>query len=462
MPPAPAAWLASVLDAVPDYQEFQTPAELHRSSVRLVEEFPDLANLQIVGRSTDGRPIELLTVGRGRRTALWLGVPHPNEPIGSLSVDFLSRALCERAELRERLDTRFLFVKAIDADGLALNQGWLKGAFSPLRYALNYYRCSAAEQVEWGFPIAYKTLRFSTPPAETRTVMQLVRAHLPDFYYSLHNASFCGIYYYLSQHRSGLFAELHDLVAAHGLPLHRGEPEVPFIDAWAPAVFPFFGIRAAYDYMARHLDSDPGGVIMTGTCSADYVRDHVPGALCMVCELPYFTDAAITNQRPADTSRSAALAEGLDRTASVLKVMDSHFSALRAQQPALQDSCARLFRSVADYLHRTPPRLTAQRRQLETDATFREPATHAQAFDALVCKPFQAVLQLGEVYRLAHEAGEASRADEIRAEVQRRIERLEADSNIEVLPLKKLVAVQVGSGLLAMLHAQSGGPDETG
>ena len=462
MPPTPAAWLASVLDSVPDYQEFLTPAELHRSSVRLAEEFPALANLQTVGRSTDGRPIELLTVGRGKRTALWLGVPHPNEPIGSLSVEFLSRALCERAELRERLDTRFLFVKAIDADGLALNQGWLKGAFSPLRYALNYYRCSAAEQVEWGFPITYKTLRFSTPPAETRTVMQLVRDHRSDFYYSLHNASFCGIYYYLSQRRSGLFAELHDLVAAHGLPLHRGEPEVPFIDAWAPAVFPFFGIRAAYDYMARHLDSDPGRVITTGTCSADYVRDYVPDALCMVCELPYFTDPAITDQRPADVSRGTALAEGLDRTASVLKVMDSHFSALQTHRPTVQDSCARLSRSVADYLHRTPPRLTAQRRQLETDATFRESATRAQAFDALVCKPFQAVLQLGEVYRLAQEAGEASRADEIRAEVQRRIERLEVDSNIEVLPLKKLVAVQVGSGLLAMLHAQSDGPDETG
>lgn len=453
----PAAWLASVLDAVPDYREFLTPAELHRGSVRLVEEFPDLADLRTVGRSTDGRPIELLTVGQGRRTALWLGVPHPNEPVGSLSVEFLSRALCERAALRERLDTRFLFVKAIDADGLALNQGWLKGMFSPLRYALDYYRCSAAEQVEWGFPITYKTLRFSEPPAETRVVMQLVRDYRPDFYYSLHNASFCGVYYYLSQRRSGLFAELHDLVGAYDLPLHRGEPEVPFIDAWAPAVFPFFGIRPAYDYMARHLDDDPGRVITTGTCSADYVRAHVPDALSMVCELPYFTDAAITDQRPADTSRGEALAEGLTRTEATLRVIDAHFSALQSRRPELQESSARLYRSVADYLHRTPARLAAQRRQLEADTAFREAATRAQAFDALVCKPFQAVLQLGEVYRLAQAGDEAGQAGEIRGEVLRRIERLEADSNIEVLPLKKLIAVQVGSGLLAMLHAQGGG-----
>ena len=112
---------------------------------------------------------------------------------------------------------------------------------------------------------------------------------------------------------------------------------------------------------------------------------------------------------------------------------------------------------MADYLHRTPARLAAQRRQLEADTAFREPATRAQAFDALICKPFQAVLQLGEVYRLAQAGSEAGQAEEIRGEVQRRIERLEADSNIEVLPLKKLVAVQVGSGLLAMLHAQGDG-----
>ena len=91
--------VTEVLQTVPDYQEFLTPEELHQSSVRLVEEFPQIAHLQTVGASTEGRPIELLTIGRGSRTALLLGVPHPNEPIGTLTLEFLSRLLCERQEI---------------------------------------------------------------------------------------------------------------------------------------------------------------------------------------------------------------------------------------------------------------------------------------------------------------------------------------------------------------------------
>ncbi|MGH9425259.1 MAG: M14 family zinc carboxypeptidase, partial [Terriglobia bacterium] len=178
--------------AIPDYQEFLTPEELHESSVQLVEEFPQLAQLREIGTSTEGRSIELLTIGNGPKAALFLGAPHPNEPIGTLTLDFLSRLLCERQDLREELGYTFLIVKVSDPDGLTLNTGWLKEKFSPLTYALNYYRPPQDEQVEWGFPIHYKTLRFTTPPAETQAVMKLMEQYRPTFYYSLHNASFCG------------------------------------------------------------------------------------------------------------------------------------------------------------------------------------------------------------------------------------------------------------------------------
>ena len=53
------------------------------------------------------------------------------------------------------------------------------------------------------------------------------------------------------------------------------------------------------------------------------------------------------------------------------------------------------------------------------------------------------------------EAGEEGQADEIRAQVEERMQKIEAESDIVILPLKKLVAVQTGSGLLA-LQAQMG------
>lgn len=436
--------LNDILRIIPDYQEFPTLAELHQSSVQLVEEFPRLARLQTIGTSTDGRPIELLTIGRGKRTALFLGAPHPNEPIGLLTLEFLSRLLCERDDLRTQLDYTFLMVKASDPDGLALNEDWFKGAFSPLKYALNYYRPPQDEQVEWGFPIHYKTLHFTTPPAETQAVMQLMEQYRPDFLSSLHNASFCGVYFYLSRRLPALFPQLQQLVAERELPLHNGEPEVPYIQPWNRAIYPLFGAQEGYDFLEKNLGKDPAPFFSTGTSSDDYLKKLVPQALSLICELPYFTDPTLEDDTPSGTSRREAMAEGMDRTEATVRLLESHFLAVRDRLPP-----DRLFRSVAEYLRRTPQRLVAQRNAL-TERAYQQEATRAQAFDARVCRSFHCLLYMGEMYRLAKSIGETGRAEGMQAHINERMAQLSAESTLQILPLKKLVAIQAGSSLLGL------------
>ena len=436
--------LNDILQTIPDYQDFLTLDELHESSRRLVDEFPGLAKLQVIGESTEGRSIELLTIGHGKRTALLLGAPHPNEPIGVLTLEFLSRLLCEQSDLREQLDCTFLIVKASDPDGLALNEGWFKGAFSPLKYALNYYRPPQDEQVEWGFPIHYKTLHFTTPPAETQVVMQLMQQYRPDFLYSLHNASFCGVYFYLSRHLPALFPQFHQLVADQGLPLHNGEPEVPYIQPWDRAIYPLFGAQEGYDFLAQNLGEDPAPYLSTGTSSDDYLKKLVPHALSLVCELPYYTDPILEDETLAGVSRREAMAEGMNRTEATVRILETHFGALRERLPQ-----NRLFRSVAEYLRRTPKRLVAQRNAL-TASAYQQEATRAQAFDARVCRSFHCLLYLGELYRLATAIGESDRATDMRTHIEDRMAQIEAEGTIQILPLRKLVAIQTGSGLLAL------------
>jgi hypothetical protein len=439
-----------MLLTIPDYQEFLTPEELHERSVQLVEEFPHLAQLREIGTSTEGRPIELLTIGNGPKAALLIGAPHPNEPIGTLTLDFLSRLLCERQDLREQLGYTFLIVKVSDPDGLTLNTGWLKEKFSPLTYALNYYRPPQDEQVEWGFPIHYKTLHFTTPPAETQAVMWLMEEYRPTFYYSLHNASFCGVYFYLTRRLPQLFTRLHQLVAKHELPLHRGEPEVPYIQAWEQAIYPLFGAREQYDFLANSLRTDPAPYLVTGTSSDDYLKQLVPESLSLVCELPYFTDPVLEDDSPSGISRREAMAEGMRRTEETLRVLETHFLALQNSLPR-----NRLFRSVAEYLRRTPKRLAAQRATIAEPAYAQE-ASRAQAFDARVCRSFHVVLYLGELYRLAKEIGEEGRAEEMRVHIATRTEQISAESEIRTLPLRQLVSLQVMSGLLTMQACASG------
>jgi hypothetical protein len=109
----------------------------------------------------------------------------------------------------------------------------------------------------------------------------------------------------------------------------------------------------------------------------------------------------------------------------------------------------RLTRSVRDYLAKAPRRLAADRADAETPP-YARPATRAEAMDATVCSLFRHALYLGEVHRLATMVGDGGVADSIRARLQVLTAEVEQASELRVLPLRPLVAVQSGAGLLAL------------
>jgi hypothetical protein len=442
--------LPGLLARVPDHREFLSFEELRASSRALAAEFPGLARLETAGTSAEGRPIELLTIGHGRRPALLVGVPHPNEPIGTLTLEFLCRLVCEDAEVRRRLDATLHVIKVADPDGYVLNEGWMKGGFSPLRYALHYYRPPHREQVEWSFPVEYKTLGFATPAPETAVVMRVMQRTRPRFFYSLHNAGFCGVYFYVSAERPALFSSLHALVTSQGLPLHRGEPEVPYLRTLAPAIYALFGVDETYEYLAKTLGEDPAPLIEAGTSSDDWLR-RVSEAFSLVCELPYYTAPALEDTAPAGRSRREAILAGVSRAENLHGECARTFARLAGRLPD-----HRLTRSVADYVKKAPKRLAAERTNAAGDAFSRE-ATRAEAMDATTCRLFYHLLYLGEVYRLADMVGEQALAGDLRSRIQAVAEEVERESELRVLPLRPLVAMQAGAGLLALdsLHDEA-------
>ncbi len=428
---------------VPDYQEFLTVQELSASSRDLARRYPKLVTLQTIGTSLEGRPIEMLTIGNGARTALLLGTPHPNEPIGTLTLEFLSRRLCEDDDLREELGYTFLIIKCADPDGTVLNEGWFKEPFTPLTYALNFYRPPHREQVEWSFPVHYKTLHFTNTCPETRAVMEVMEHNRPTFLYSLHNAGFCGVYFYVSRPLPGLFPRLRRVVASQGLPIHQGEPEVPYLKRFEEGMYSLFGVQETYDYLARNLADDPAPYIEAGTSSDDYLKTLTAG-YTLVTEVPYYLDPVLQDRSPAGMTRREAILQGVFRVDSIYHDIREYFAIVSRGAPR-----DRLYRSVDDYTRKTPKRLAALKREVESPQYSRE-ATRAEAFDSTVCRVFHHMLYLGEVYRLAVARG----SEEVARVVRRRLEeicgQIDGQSDLQTLPLQKLVAVQVGSGLHAL------------
>ena len=80
-------------------------------------------------------------------------------------------------------------------------------------------------------------------------------------------------------------------------------------------------------------------------------------------------------------------------------------------------------------------------------------ATRAEALDATTCRAFYHLVYLGEVHRLALTCREPRVAGEIEAYLARHMGDVERESALAVLPIRPLVAVQAGTGLLAMASA---------
>jgi hypothetical protein len=436
--------VAALLGRVPDHAGFLGPDRIGQEAERLCRDFPGLSRREAVGHSAEGRPIELLTVGHGSRPVLLLGVPHPNEPVGTLTALFLARLLCEDEGLRVRLGVTLWIVPIADPDGLALNASWLAEPLTLLGYARGFYRPPHHEQVEWSYPVDYRTLRFNRPAPETAVVMRVMERVRPQVFFSLHNSGFGGVYFYASSDRPALFGHWRALAGRLGMPLHLAEPEVPYLEEFGPATYRLFGIADTYEYFARTLDGDPAVLIEAGTCGDDWLR-RVCTAFSLVCEVPFFTAPAIGDGTGAGLTRREALLAGHARAREI----HGHCAdALGQLGTSARDE--RLLRSLRSYVAKTPSRLQADVAYAESPDYDRE-ATRSQACAADLGTAFYHLLYLGEAYRAAVGAGADRLATALDARLTSLAADLEGGAGMKPLPLRSLVAMQAGAGLLTLL-----------
>ncbi|MGI6566816.1 MAG: hypothetical protein GX341_00865 [Firmicutes bacterium] len=438
---------------IPEYEVFLTVDELNSRTKQLSRRYPDVVEQSVIGRSRLGEPIYCLKIGEGRKRVVWFGCPHPNEPIGTLTIDFWAELLAKDDALREELDCTFFLVKCIDPDGTRLNEGWFKGPFDIYTYASNFYRPAGKDQVEWTFPIEYKTLKFDSPLPETQALMELIDTAKPHFLYALHNAGFGGAYFYINRQVPSLYPELHRAIENLGIPLSQGEPEVPWAKTFAKAVYELTKSTDAYDYYAQFAPGDPAQMVMAGASSSEYAAKY--NTLCLVSELPYFYHPSIDDASPTDRMRTEVLSSSLEMQQEMVGFLAPRHEQIRACQGSPFAA------ALQEFLGKTPQRLQAQRAWIETLKADDRPATTAEAFDSLVVMRFYVMLYYGMLARHcrwcadqdpARQGEYLQLAEEIDGELLRTAERLEAEYPYQVIPIRKLVSAQLASGLYTLPH----------
>jgi len=323
-------------------------------------------------------------------------------------------------------------------------------------YARHHYRPPTFQQIEWNFPVDYKTLQFHDPVPETQALMALMEQIRPDFVFSLHNSGFGGAYFYITEEAPSLYDPFHKLVESQDLPLHLGEPEMPYMSMYANAIFKNTGIAEEYDYLRQHTDTDPAKIIKAGTDSFDYARS-ICDPFGLVCEVPYYYNPAIGNTSSSDTVRRDALLQGVEQERE-------DFSFFQEQYNKVKDALTvpSPFRdSIEETLRTYQQHLAAEENWAQTDPKAAEMATVAEKFDNLVIRRFYSLFPLGMFVRMLDTqiaaTGESSILASVREKAtsafEARCSELETILDYTVIPIQKLVRVQLGSALLTAGYA---------
>ena len=381
-----------LLRGIPDYREFLTAQELDDSSAALARDYPDVVSVFPFGKTKEGRTLNCMKIAGGQHVALMFGCPHPNEPIGTMMLEYFTRALAENKALRDELDYTWYIVKAWDYDGLMLNEKWLKGPYTLYNYSRNFFRPAGFKQVDWTFPIDYKELHFHSPIPETQAMMKLIDEIRPEFIYSLHNAGFGGVYWYETAATPEIWDDLHAASLSQDVPMNLGEPEAPYCQLLAPAIYKELSITDEYDYLEKYGTKNIGQAIKVGSCSADYANRRW-GSFTMLTEEPYFFDRRINDLSPADITRGEAALEGLDWGAQANRFLSGELNKtiqyMDAENP---------FRLALEAFTVNRSEV-ATRNMIASNPDFAKPATVAEKFDNLLVKKFYKLLQYGMLIR---------------------------------------------------------------
>ncbi|MCY4010384.1 MAG: M14 family zinc carboxypeptidase [Anaerolineaceae bacterium] len=448
--------LKEIAANIPHYEYFLTVDEMRASTAQLHAEFPDITRVRVVGTTREDDPLELLSIHHqdGLPNAFLFGAPHPNEPIGCMAIEFLSRLLCEDESLRDELGFNWHFIKCIDADGTRLNEGWFRGPFHLRNYHRDFYRPRMPEQVEWTFPIDYKTLHFDQPLPETRALMRCIDELQPRFLYSLHNAEFGGVYYYISEGAEDIFPLYQELPSWFDLQLELGEPEMPYAVEFAPAIYKLPTVQDAYDFLEEQSDADPASLMQQGSSSFGYAEKY--GTKALIVEMPYWDDPRVSDLSASHVTRREAIREGAERSFATSEWLQNQWETaaphLKLDTPlhrAAQDSSITARRWAQGRLY-----------WVENSSVADEAATVAELFSnqvslasfeqrgrAMWLRALEAEINAGNQHEVILKARDAAEA-----EFEGRASALEAATDYRILPIRSLVGVQVCAGLAAAHH----------
>ena len=437
----------SIINNVPSYTRFLSVREIDA----LIKDIKDMPGVKyhVMGKTVNEEDLTLMEIGDSDTTALIIGVPHSDEPLGSLVTTYFARWLAQHPQEVKSLGWRWLFIPILERRGMRLNEMWFNVPDSFAAMAKTSFREPTEDQYEWSFPIEYEGYQWTVTRPETRLIQKVIKIEKPQLLCGLHHSGFTNGYYYFSRDIPDLYPKLRKFATSLRIPLANRAPDVPFGKMLSPGFYQMYGLKDYLEYYSKK-DSKVILSLKRGACSDEWYQDTVSGGFSFNCEVPMFLTPKLLDNSPSLVSYKAMMQQQYQR--KKLRVAYSR----------------KLFDKLQDYAHLADPLLYAMAQKHVDNAkmslahekhilsTMEErPVSKAELFENMVIADLFDLFFIGQIWRVSESIclkGEAPKIcrlmESADVEITSLAKGIEQQGNFYQVPLRTAVKMQLGSILI--------------
>ena len=438
-------YFSRLLKDVPNYSRFLRVNEIEDCAKKF-KRYPSVEE-RTIGKTAENRPLKMYSMGEGEKTALIIGVPHSDEPLGSLVTIYFADWMATHPEA-EFFEWRWLIIPVLEQRGMRMNEAWFNKIDSLIDTAKTYFREPTENQYEWTFPFEYKGYEWVHARPESIAVREICKNEKPDLLCNLHHCGFYDTYFYFSRNLPKAYPRLRRLAKNLELPLSKITPDVPFGKRLAPGFFQMYGVKDYIDYYTRY-EPDNLLIMKRGASSDEWYQEMI-GGFSFNCEVPLFKSSMNRNEEKSNQM----LRELLEiRKKKRWAAIEYCIEALTKLEPFFCFSDPVLLGSVLKHIADAKLALDYAKPQISSIGDRK--ASNFEVFENDLMVDIADLLLLGQIWRVTNELQKKQRKNQIdtlsektNRKMMALAKKIQIQGGFTPIPLKKLVKMQIGSILI--------------
>jgi len=433
-----------IIAEVPDYSRFLRVNEIEE----FAENFRQYSSVEerTIGKTAENTPLKMYMMGNGRKTGLIIGVPHSDEPLGSLVTTYFMKWMVTHPEA-DFFQWRWLIIPVLERRGMLMNEGWFNDFSSLVSMAKSHFREPVEDQYEWTFPFKYKNYQWTHSRPEADAVKEILKSEAPDLLCGLHHVAFYNTYYYFSRDLPEAYPRLRELAKTLKLPFSEQAPDVPFGKVLAPGFYQMYGLKDYWDYYSKN-EPEKLSRLKRGACSDEWYEDTI-GGFSFNCEVPLFQSSVKKDNQASERNLKELLENKKRKNLVNVQYYEELLSKL---EPFFAFSNPLLLISVLKSV-------ASAKLLLEDSASKKKPvedrkATNFEVFENDIMADIADLLLLGQIWRVAKyisttkETQTMSLMKTVDKKIGALAESISRRGRFVPIPIQKLVKMQLGSTLV--------------